>query len=414
MRIGEVAERAGVNVETLRYYERRGLLPEPVRSVGGHRDYGEESVRFVRAIKDAQSLGFSLGEIEDYLRLTQRRPGHASPELRSRLAGKLDEVDEKLEALRRMRSGLERALEVDVDAVEQSKSPAGYLVRRGREPQLGPGEPLHVTNGESAARTLRAMSPGGVVLSWDDVLHEGPLADVPPAELRPLRARFLAECGWGDEDAIEAELERRDEILERAQRGGHPIVLWFEHDLYDQLQLLQILSVLGEPAPGQIELVQANDYLGSLDADELARIGETRLAVDTQVVALACDAWRAVCTNELDTYLERDTSALPHLDAALRRLREERTPLARTKRQLLEALRDGPKRPPGLFAANQAAEEAIFLGDAWCFLHLFELSRDGFIAPELPLPPPRGEYDAFAAVSVELTPAGRGLIGHGP
>ena len=60
MRIGDVAEQAGVNVETLRYYERRGLLPEPVRSPGGHRDYDEDTVRFVRAVKEAQMLGFSL------------------------------------------------------------------------------------------------------------------------------------------------------------------------------------------------------------------------------------------------------------------------------------------------------------------------------------------------------------------
>ena len=58
MRIGEVARRAGVNLETLRYYERRGLLPEPERSPGGHRDYGEDAVRYVRAVKEVQSPGF--------------------------------------------------------------------------------------------------------------------------------------------------------------------------------------------------------------------------------------------------------------------------------------------------------------------------------------------------------------------
>jgi DNA-binding transcriptional MerR regulator len=57
MRVGEVAGRAGVNVETLRYYERRGLLPEPARSAGGHREYGADAVRFVRAVKEAQSIG---------------------------------------------------------------------------------------------------------------------------------------------------------------------------------------------------------------------------------------------------------------------------------------------------------------------------------------------------------------------
>jgi DNA-binding transcriptional MerR regulator len=65
VRIGELAEQAGVNVETLRYYERRGLLPEPVRSPGGHREYGEDAVRFVRAVKEAQTLGFTLAEIEE-------------------------------------------------------------------------------------------------------------------------------------------------------------------------------------------------------------------------------------------------------------------------------------------------------------------------------------------------------------
>ena len=96
--------------------------------------------------------------------------------------------------------------------------------------------------------------------------------------------------------------------------------------------------------------------------------------------------------------------------SALVRLLEERAPLSRTKRQLLAALRDGPLRPLELFAANQAQEEAVFLGDSWCFLFLWELTRDGLAAPELPLPPPRGDYDAFVAVPLELTPAGRRLV----
>src|SRR5256885_13361793 len=87
MRIGELAERAGVNVETLRYYERRGLLPEPVRGPGGYRSYDEEAVRFVRAIKETQSLGFTLGEIEDYLRLIRRQS--PSDAMRVRIAAKI-------------------------------------------------------------------------------------------------------------------------------------------------------------------------------------------------------------------------------------------------------------------------------------------------------------------------------------
>ena len=72
MRAGEVARRAGVNIETLRYYERRGLLPEPARTPSGHRRYDEDVVRFLRAIKDVQATGFTLAEIEEYLRAVQR------------------------------------------------------------------------------------------------------------------------------------------------------------------------------------------------------------------------------------------------------------------------------------------------------------------------------------------------------
>lgn len=252
-----MAERAGVNVETLRYYERRGLLPEPPRGEGGHREYGADAIRFVRAVKEAQSLGFSLAEIEEYLRLTRRDPRVASGAARERLTGKLDDDEAAMAALRTRRAGLERALYEVWEPLERSTSNAAYLARGGRDPVLGTG-PLHVTNGESVAGTLRATSLEGVVLSWDDVLHVGALA-FDPEESRALRARFLGEHGWGSEDAIDAELTRRDELLAQAER----IVLWFEHDLVDQLQLLQILAQLDDNI--DVELVQADDYLGPLE-----------------------------------------------------------------------------------------------------------------------------------------------------
>src|SRR5215213_5294573 len=128
------------------------------------------------------------------------------------------------------------------------------------------GEPsqavLHVTNGESAAGRLRRTRLGGFVLAWNDALHEGPLALLPANRLRPLRARFLAEHGWGDETAIAAELARRDELLDEAARERRPIALWFEHDLYDQLQLIEVLDALAGAA-GPVELVQSPDFLGA-------------------------------------------------------------------------------------------------------------------------------------------------------
>ncbi|MDX6492229.1 MAG: hypothetical protein QOH02_164 [Gaiellaceae bacterium] len=253
--------------------------------------------------------------------------------------------------------------------------------------------PLHITNGDSVVRTLGKTSIEGERVSWLDVLHEGPLADVPPDELRKLRAGFLAAHGWGDAQEIEADLRGRDELLADAVRAGRPIVLWFEHDLFDQLQLIQILAALGDARPGQVSLVQANVYLGTLQPAELERLEPG--PVSRSALELGGDAWRAVCAGKIEAFLARDTSALPYLAPALRRLLEERRDLSRTKRQILAALAGGPKERSELFAANQAAEEAIFLGDTWFFVRLDELAKDGLVAE---------------AEAVELTPRGRELV----
>jgi DNA-binding transcriptional MerR regulator len=68
LRVGQVAEAVGVNVETLRYYERRGIIAEPERSLGGHRLYPEATVTTLRVIKAAQNLRFSLDEVSQLLR----------------------------------------------------------------------------------------------------------------------------------------------------------------------------------------------------------------------------------------------------------------------------------------------------------------------------------------------------------
>src|SRR5215470_7632498 len=235
MRIGEVARRAGVNVETLRYYERRGLLAEPPRGPNGHRAYGEDAVRFVQAVKEAQGLGFTLAEIKEYLRVA-RGDGRALNEgMRVRLAAKIDEVDAKIASLQRVREELARVVGCACRSLDHCTCGAAYLARRGREPELERGTLLHVTNGESAGNTLRRTALGGAVLGWDDVLYEGPVPSTSTERLRELRARFLSDCGWGTRPAILASLERRDRTLVRALDGRQRVVLWFEHDLYDQL-----------------------------------------------------------------------------------------------------------------------------------------------------------------------------------
>ena len=103
---GTVARLAEVNVETLRFYERRGLLPKPPRTASNYRMYSDEDVRRVRFVKQAQQLGFSLAEIDELLNL-RAQPGASSAEVCERAKAKIHDIEQKIEILRRMRNTLD-------------------------------------------------------------------------------------------------------------------------------------------------------------------------------------------------------------------------------------------------------------------------------------------------------------------
>jgi redox-sensitive transcriptional activator SoxR len=428
MRVGEVAGRAGVNVETLRYYERRGLLPQPDREPSGHRRYDEETVRFLRAIKEAQALGFTLREIADVLKAV-RRSGTPSEALRVRMAAKIDEVDGRIAGLRRMREELARVVGCACDSLDHCTCGAAYLARRGREPATPPAL-LHVTNGESAGNTLRQTALGGAVLPWQDVLHVGPVPAVPRRELLRLRAAFLADAGWGGRRALLGSLERRDAQLAGALRDGIEVVLWFEHDLYDQLQLLDVLSLaygLGA-AP---ELVVVDSFpgkpsfrgLGELTADELETLRPERRPASVETLAAAADAWEALRAPEpsaLAELAQREEPELPFLAPALRRLLEELPApgdgLSGTERRALTAIAAGRATPREAFLAAQDAEPAPFLGDTWFYASVAELgvgeNRLLETAEGEPLPPapPLGDAQRFVGLPLRLTEAGEKVL----
>ncbi|WP_405133002.1 MerR family transcriptional regulator [Nocardia sp. NBC_01388] len=110
LRTGAVAAAAGVNIQTLRYYERRGLLAEPNRSLGGHRLYPAHTVTVLRVIKAAQRLGFTLEEVADLLEVTRSRRRRPAAGLRERATTKLAEVDARLAELTTVRDTLRAAL----------------------------------------------------------------------------------------------------------------------------------------------------------------------------------------------------------------------------------------------------------------------------------------------------------------
>jgi len=105
MRIGEVAATAGCNIQTLRYYERRGLLQAPQRTVAGYREYPPDTVRLIRFIKRAQDLGFTLDEIEELLKLRDAR-GKRRSEVRSVAKAKMRDIEGKVARLQAMHRAL--------------------------------------------------------------------------------------------------------------------------------------------------------------------------------------------------------------------------------------------------------------------------------------------------------------------
>jgi len=263
------------------------------------------------------------------------------------------------------------------------------------------------------------------MLPWRDVLHDGPVPEGRSFdELRAVRAAFLAGCGWGTRDGIEAELAVRDAQLARF-RDHDEVVLWFEHDLYDQLQLMQLLDWFSERPLGRTRLTQvASDaYLGMMPAEEMRRRFDARTAVTPEQITLGRQGWaafRAPDPRVLERFVERGAAlaALPFLRAALLRQLQElpdaHAGLSRTERQALETIARGP-RPLGEVyrAAHHEREDAIYLGDSSFLAYVAALSDTATPLVTFDDGSPVRDGAGDAAVwrrSVVLTEAGRAVL----
>jgi hypothetical protein len=304
----------------------------------------------------------------------------------------------------------------------------GEVARRGKEPGTR-ATLLHVTNGESAGSTLRRTTLGGAVLSWQDVLHEGPVQALPREELLRARARFLAECGWGSEPALRSSLERRDRQLLDALRDGAQVVLWFEHDLVDQLQLIDALA-LARSVDAAPDLIVIGSFpgrpsfagLGELTANELESLWPARTRATPEALDAAARAWSAFCAPDpasITVLAAQDDPHLPFLAPALRRLLDELPSpadgLSRTERLALETIAAGARTAPAAFVAAQRLEDAPFLGDTWFFRTLSALGQgenrlvEGDAAA-LPPPPPLSDGQAYSRLELRVTAAGERVL----
>ena len=249
---------------------------------------------------------------------------------------------------------------------------------------------LHVSNGDST--DLLGTGLARHVLYWRDSLHEGPVPAVGSETLRRVRADFLVKAGVDDRGEGARMFLDRDRGLEAHRDGEY--VLWFEADLYDQLQIIQILARLddlGVPAQ-RITLICIGEHagiarfggLGELSAEQLRELPATNACARLTPAALqsAVRAWaafRAPTPDGLGGIAATRSGELRFLGEAFDRLSREypstRDGLSLTERRVLAAVADGATDAASAFVRATGRETRPYLGDTWCFAMMDRMAR---------------------------------------
>jgi len=247
---------------------------------------------------------------------------------------------------------------------------------------------LHVANGDSTAGTLRDADVPGRVVNWADALTDGPVPDVDHAELRRVRARFWSDKGFVSFADAASMHEAWDRDLQ-SFTDDDEVVVWCEHDLYDQLLLLHHLDTFAGRRPRAFSLICIDRFpgvsrfigLGQLRASELASLFPARERLTDAHVALGRAGWSAFVGDDpraIERFLAADLSPLPFMAAALGQLLQEypsaRDGLPRTERRLLEIIAAGDSSFGSLFAAWQASEATPCYGDSSIWWRLRDLA----------------------------------------
>ncbi len=232
---------------------------------------------------------------------------------------------------------------------------------------------LLITNGDIAANLLKDAGVEATIVPWRDVLYEGPVPVTPSeAELIKIRAQHLADGTINSFDEIISGMTERNAFLDD-HNSYEKIELWFEHDLHDQLELVEILAMLGSRLRlTNVILVQALNYLGMQTAETITNFKNLSLPVTAGMFERATRIWNAFRDRTPEKLFEETlekTMGFPVLRQALERMLEElpgHDGLSRTERQILYSINRGVSRTGMLFARSNNMEEAAFLGD-WSF-----------------------------------------------
>ena len=238
---------------------------------------------------------------------------------------------------------------------------------------------LHVLNGDSVRETLEHSDVPGTFAVYADVLHEGPVPQLTGTPAwREVRSRFLSSS-YADYVDV---LRRYEEWDARMEAFGEydEVVLWFEHDLFDQLLLLKHLDWFSRRPLGhtRLSLICIGEFpgfepfhgLGQLDPHQLTSLLSTRQPVTAEQLTLGRQAWLAFTApdpTELDVIAQGEVDELPFVGGALRRFLDEYPArdngLPRTEHVILDLLAEAAMTPGRLFVAAQTREERVFMGD---------------------------------------------------
>ena len=244
---------------------------------------------------------------------------------------------------------------------------------------------LHITNGDSTVSLLKAADIQGEYLPWRDVLHMGPVPLTDSLEaLSEIRADYLASLGSGELQQIKHSFTIRDSIL-RESATFDRITIWVEHDLYDQLQLLQILCWFAnsDVSLDKLTLINPAKHLGYHTPEEAISLQETRVQVTRSMLKLAELAWLAYrqrTPDDWSAFLAQDTSVLPFLHDAIERslmeLPDQQSGLNATEQHILSLISAGIDNKIQLFREYSKNEPAAFHGDMGFFWYLEQLLND--------------------------------------
>lgn len=243
---------------------------------------------------------------------------------------------------------------------------------------------LHITNGGHAKEKLEGSGFEGEFIPWDDILHDGPVPEgLTLRELSKLRAEYISSLGYDTFSKIHEIFQKRDDKIESLSDYSE-ITLWFEPDLYDQLQLLQILDSIENLSSGldNIYLIHFSSVTG-VDYDDLNHLYENRLTVSEETVACAKEGWAAFRSATPETMGEiiiPKIPQFPYLERAFKRLFEEypdfRNGISRTMHQFLQIINeDSSKGPIDIFLENQKREEYNFLGNHTFFNQIVDIAN---------------------------------------